>query len=98
MDESPATRNSLGDLSQILEKQFNLRQNCHIDEIKSLEAKVKKLKQLVDKRQENRREVVSKRLDQILRMPRDWTGRARGNTVRASGRLSSLRHHASPSG
>ena len=54
------------DLSQILEKQFDLRQKRHLDEIKSLEAKVKKLKELVDKRQENRREIVSKRLDQIL--------------------------------
>ena len=58
MNESPATRNSLGDLSQILEKKFDLWQKCHLDEIKSLEAKVKKLKELVDKRQENRREIV----------------------------------------
>ena len=55
------------DLSQILEKQFDLRQKRHLDEIKSLEEKIKKLKELVDKRQENRREIVSKRLDQILR-------------------------------
>jgi len=53
-------------LNGILEKQFDLRQKRHQDEIAGLEAKVKKLKGLVEKRQENRREIVSKRLDQIL--------------------------------
>jgi hypothetical protein len=53
-------------LSTILEKQFELRQERHMKEIKSLEAQVKKLRDLVDKRQENRREIVAKRLDQIL--------------------------------
>jgi len=55
------------DLAQILEKQFDLRQKRHLDEIKALEEKIKKLKGLVDKRQENRREIVSNRLDQIMR-------------------------------
>jgi len=54
------------DLAQVLQKQFDLRQKRHLDEIKSLEDKIKKLKELVEKRQENRREIVSKRLDQIL--------------------------------
>ena len=54
------------ELSQVLAKQFDLRQKRHLDEIKALEDKVKKLKELVDKRQENRREIVSKRLEQIL--------------------------------
>ena len=53
-------------LSTILEKQFELRQQRHKKEIESLEAEVKKLRNLVDKRQENRREIVAKRLDQIL--------------------------------
>ena len=53
-------------LTQVLEKQFDLRQKRHQDEIKALEDKVKKLKDLVDKRQENRKEIVAKRLDQIL--------------------------------
>jgi hypothetical protein len=53
-------------LSEALEKQFDLRQKRHQEEIAGLEAKVKKLKGLVGKRQENRREIVSKRLDQIL--------------------------------
>jgi hypothetical protein len=54
------------ELGTILEKQFELRQQRHKKEIDSLEAQVKKLKDLVDKRQENRREIVAKRLDQIL--------------------------------
>lgn len=54
-------------LSEALAKQFDQRQKRHEHEIAELEAKVKKLKDLVAKRQENRREIVSKRLDQILR-------------------------------
>jgi hypothetical protein len=53
-------------IGELLEKQFELRQKHHIKEIEALEAKVKKLKDLVQKRQDNRREIVSKRLDQIL--------------------------------
>src|SRR5262245_42683548 len=53
-------------LTERLEKQFDLRQKRHLEEIKSLEAKLKKLKELVDKRQENRREIISKRVDQLL--------------------------------
>jgi hypothetical protein len=55
------------ELSKILEKQFALRQERHQKEIESLEAQVKKLRDLVDKRQENRREIIANRLDQILR-------------------------------
>ncbi len=54
-------------LSTVLEKQFELRQQRHKKEIESLEVQVKKLRDLVDKRQENRREIIAKRLDHILR-------------------------------
>jgi len=54
------------ELTDLLEKQFGLRQKRHQEEIAALEAKVKKLKELVEKRQENRREIIAKRLDQIL--------------------------------
>ena len=54
-------------LREVLEKQFDSRQRRQEAEIEALEAQVKKLKELVQKRQENRREIVSKRLDQILR-------------------------------
>jgi hypothetical protein len=55
-----------GQLSTLLEKQFELRQQRHRKEIESLEGQVKKLRDLVDKRQENRREIIAKRLDQIV--------------------------------
>jgi hypothetical protein len=54
-------------LSRALEGQFDLRQKRHEAEIAELEAQVKRLRDLVQKRQENRREIVSKRLDQLLR-------------------------------
>jgi hypothetical protein len=54
-------------LAETLEKQFDQRQKRHEEEIKSLEAQIKKLKDLVDKRQENRREIVSARLNQIVK-------------------------------
>jgi hypothetical protein len=54
------------DLRELLEKQFDLRQQRHEKEITALETQVKKLKDLVRKRTDNRREIVSKRLDQVL--------------------------------
>ncbi len=56
-----------GQLSEILEKQFDERQKRHEEELKALETQVKKLKDLVDKRQENRREIIGARLNQILK-------------------------------
>jgi hypothetical protein len=56
-----------GQLSEILEKQFDQRQKRHEEEIKQLEAQIKKLKDLVDKRQENRREIIGARLNQIVK-------------------------------
>jgi hypothetical protein len=53
-------------LTEILDKQFDLRQKRHLDEIRELEGKIKRLKELVEKRQENRREIVAKRIDQIM--------------------------------
>jgi hypothetical protein len=54
-------------LGEVLEKQFELRQKRHESEIAELEAQVKKLKDLVGKRQENRREIIARRLEQIVR-------------------------------
>ena len=56
-----------GQLSETLEKQFDERQKRHEQEIKALEAQVKQLKDLVDKRQENRREIIGARLNQIVK-------------------------------
>jgi hypothetical protein len=55
-----------GQLSDLLGKQFDLRQKRHQEEFDALKAKLEKLKQLLDKRQENRKDIIAKRLDQIL--------------------------------
>jgi hypothetical protein len=54
-------------LSAVLEKQFDLRQKRHTSDIDALENQVKKLKELVQKRQENRRDIISKRLELLQR-------------------------------
>ena len=54
-------------LSEVLEKQFDSRQRRHEHEIGELEAQVRTLRELVQKRQENRREIIAKRLDVIVR-------------------------------
>ncbi len=54
-------------LGELLEKQFDQRQKRHERELESLETQVKKLRDLVAKRQENRREIIGRRLEQIQR-------------------------------
>jgi hypothetical protein len=54
-------------LSETLGKQFDARQKRHQAEIKALEEKLKKLKDLVQKREDKRDEIVSKRLEQLVR-------------------------------
>jgi hypothetical protein len=54
-------------LTALLMEQFDDRQKRHQDEIKQLEAQIKKLKDLIDKRQENREDIISRRLDQMLK-------------------------------
>jgi hypothetical protein len=54
-------------LAETLEKQFDMRQKRHTTEIENLEAQVKKLKELVQKRQEARRDIINKRMDQLQR-------------------------------
>ena len=54
-------------LTDNLGKQFDLRQKRHGLEIEALETQVKKLKELVRKRQESREDIISRRVDQILR-------------------------------
>ncbi len=66
--ESDSRRDEIrSKLTESLGQQFDLRQKRHGLEIDALEARVKKLKQLVQKRQENRAEIISRRLDQIVR-------------------------------
>jgi hypothetical protein len=54
-------------LTDLIGKQFDARQAHQKQEIEALEAQVKKLKGLVQKRQDNRSEIISRRLDQIIR-------------------------------
>jgi hypothetical protein len=54
-------------LAENLGKQFDVRQKRHGLEIEALETQVKKLKELVRRRQESRTEIISHRVDQILR-------------------------------
>jgi hypothetical protein len=54
-------------LNDLLEKQFDERQKKHKAESEALEAQVKKLKDLISTRNENRKEIISRRLDQIVR-------------------------------
>jgi hypothetical protein len=54
-------------LAENLGKQFDLRQKRHGLEIEALETQVKKLRELVRKRQDSREEIISRRVDQVLR-------------------------------
>jgi hypothetical protein len=54
-------------LAENLGKQFDLRQKRHGLEIEALETQVKKLKELVRKRQESREDIIARRLDQVQR-------------------------------
>jgi hypothetical protein len=50
-------------LAQELEKQFDQRQKKHQAESEDLEAQVKKLKELIRTRNENRKEIISRRVE-----------------------------------
>ena len=54
-------------LSESVDKQFDLRQKRHETEITALENQLKKLREMVQKRQENRKDIVGKRLEQLVR-------------------------------
>jgi hypothetical protein len=54
-------------IAEVLEKQFDLKRRRHEAEVEALEAQIKKLKDMVRLRNENRRQIISVRLEQILR-------------------------------
>jgi hypothetical protein len=56
-----------GKLEDILDKAFAERQKRHEKEIEALEAQVKKLKAMVDKRGKNKREIIDERVKQLER-------------------------------
>ena len=66
--DSDALRHDIkAKLGETLSKQFDAGQKRYGLEIEALEAQIKRLKNLVRKRQENRAEIISRRLDQIVR-------------------------------
>ena len=66
--DSDALRHDIkAKLGETLSKQFDAGQKRYGLEILALEAQIKRLKNLVRKRQENRAEIISRRLDQIVR-------------------------------
>ena len=54
-------------LKDLLVKQFDERQKRHEKELEALEAQVKKLKEMVNKRQDNKREIIDERIKQLQR-------------------------------
>ena len=54
-------------ITETIDKQFDMRQKRHESEISALETQLKKLKEMVQKRQENRKEIVGKRYEQLIR-------------------------------
>jgi hypothetical protein len=61
-------RNKLKEsLSKVLDRQFDLQQQMRKLELDPIEARVKRLRELIDKRNQARKTIVEKRLDQLLR-------------------------------
>ncbi len=54
-------------LVPLLEKQFSLKQKHHEEEINRLAEQLAELKAMVNKRQEHRREIIARRLEQITK-------------------------------
>ena len=54
-------------LKELLVKQFDDRQKRHEKELEALETQVKKLKEMVGKRQENKKDIIDERIKQLQR-------------------------------
>ena len=54
-------------LKELLTKQFDERQQRHVKELEALDAQVKKLKEMVGKRQENKKDIIDERTKQLGR-------------------------------
>lgn len=54
-------------LAELLSRQFELQQQIREDEVAQLEARVKKLRGVIEKRKEARQSIVGNRLEQLLR-------------------------------
>ncbi|MHC5544133.1 hypothetical protein ACYOEI_38390, partial [Singulisphaera rosea] len=55
------------DLRKLINQQFDLRLERQARDVQALEAKVKNLKELIAKREKNRDDIVSRKLEQIIR-------------------------------
>ncbi len=54
-------------LKDVLNKAFDARQKQHEQEIAALEKQIDRLKKMVEKRQENKKEIIEERTKQLLR-------------------------------
>jgi hypothetical protein len=54
-------------LAELVGRQFEAQQQVREDEVAQLEARVKKLRDLIEKRKEARQSIVDQRLEQLLR-------------------------------
>jgi uncharacterized protein YPO0396 len=54
------------DLTQALVRQFDVQQKRRMGELEEIEGRVKKLRDLIEKRNQARQTIVSKRVDQLL--------------------------------
>jgi hypothetical protein len=54
-------------LAELVAKQFNLQQQIREDEVAQIEARVKKLRALIEKRKAAQQSIIENRLDQLLR-------------------------------
>jgi len=54
-------------LAEALEQQFSLQQQLREREVAKIEARVKKLRETIDKRKDAKRSIIDKRLDQLIR-------------------------------
>ncbi|HEV7225323.1 MAG TPA: hypothetical protein VGN42_21635 [Pirellulales bacterium] len=55
------------ELSELLAKQFGIQQQLREDEVAQIEARVKKLRELIQKRKAAQQSIIERRLDQLLR-------------------------------
>lgn len=68
------------DLAELLAKQFSIQQQIREDEVAQVEARVKKLRELIEKRKAAQQSIIERRLEQLLRDAEGlgWTPSAEG--------------------
>jgi hypothetical protein len=66
-DDDDARSQVKDKLAETLEKQFSVQQQLREREVAKIEARVKKLREVINKRNDARRSIIDKRLDQLIR-------------------------------